>query len=67
MLSSFLVNLTHARVIWEEEIFFLFFFICKISLSLWVLVFCLHVCVRVPDPIELELQTVVSDHGGTGD
>jgi hypothetical protein len=34
------------------------------SLFLCTLVFCLHVCVRESDPLELELQTVVSSHVG---
>lgn len=29
---------------------------------LYALIFCLHVCARTPDPLEPELQTVVSHH-----
>ena len=38
----------------------------KKDLLICALVFCLHVCVRATNPLELEFQTVISSHVGAG-
>ena len=43
------------------------FFSLKIPLFLCAWVLCLNVCVWAPDPLELELQTIVSSHVGFQD
>lgn len=48
-----------------------FLFVCLFLNNLFYLIYiggfaCIHVCVKVSDPLDLELQTVVSCHVSDG-
>jgi hypothetical protein len=42
------------------------FFVVVLFLTFMWSFACMYVCVRIPDPLELELQTVVSCHVDSG-